>query len=499
MENAPALLLYLRDTLNYYVEQKSESFGLKIFNVDLSSWKLRLSDAAPVIWIPKTVTSSSPPREVFQILGDVIREQELNSQICIVMLDESGEYLRAYAESPLNTLVLLGDTERTRIMKSNRPSAQLLDIIFEQLPISLLAPYETTAPVIGSRFFGRDPEKSRITSNPDTNFIILGIRRIGKTSLLRETQRILSRRKDPPHILYLDCSDLNTTNDFVREIVRRLEPRELSRIELQKSIFYFPSFLERMRRKYRKKIVFILDEIDRLILAQRGDWELFRQLRTVSNSGDYQYILAGFREAERETNDINSPFYNFAQPIYLSEFTHQQAKDIIFSPMDNLRIHFQNVDEIVSRIFHETAGYPNLIQHYCAILLQRLEQKNERILSAHSLIDIYSDNNFQKHLISSFMSNTQNHEKAVVFSILTRADESWERGFTQSYIDASLRRHNITSSFTSIDNACNILKLGGFLRQKGQDYFFSSPIFVKVLLNSYDPDFLLRKVKEEGL
>jgi hypothetical protein len=81
---------------------------------------------------------------------------------------------------------------------------------------------------------------------------------------------------------------------------------------------------------------------------QRGDWDLFRMLRASSNKGACQYIIAGFREAMREQYMLDSPFYNFAQELRLSEFSRQQARELILTPMENLRVRFRNEDEVVN-------------------------------------------------------------------------------------------------------------------------------------------------------
>jgi hypothetical protein len=222
-------------------------------------------------------------------------------------------------------------------------------------------------------------------------------------------------------------------------------------------------------------------------------------LRVAFNQGYCRYIFAGFRDAQHEAHEINSPLYNFSQPLYLNEFSRQQAKDLILKPMENLRIHISNPDDVVGRIYQETAGYPNLIQYYCMILVRKVEQQKEREIGIDSLIDVYSDTGFKNHLLSSFIQNTQNREKAIVYALLKKADNLWQRGFTQEAIDASLRRYNINLSLVEIDTACSVLKTAGFLQQVGREYFFASPVFVKVLLDSYDPDYSLRKVKEEGL
>ena len=123
-----------------------------------------------------------------------MREQNLTRRIVLVLLDADSRPLLRHTASPLYNLVIIGAEEQEQILQSRRPSGELLDLISAQIPISTLAPYETRAPVTGSRFFGREYETSRIIGSPDTNHAVLGIRRIGKTSLLREVERILKEK-----------------------------------------------------------------------------------------------------------------------------------------------------------------------------------------------------------------------------------------------------------------------------------------------------------------
>ncbi len=495
----PPLLRLLSDELGYRVRGGKPALGYDTFFVDLASWKLRLSDRTPVIWVKRSDLEGTVPQHLLQSLGDVMRERGFSRQIVLVLLDGDSEPLLRQAASPFFNLVIIGSEEQEQVVKSRRPSGELLDLISAQVPISTLAPYETRAPVTGSRFFGREYEISRILGHTDTNHAVLGIRRIGKTSLLRELERILKENDDPAHVVYLECSDLLTTDDYIREVVRKLNPRELPRLHLQRYVFFFPDFLERMGRAYKSKIIFLLDEVDNLVIMQRGSWELFRMLRASANKGACQYIMAGFREAMREQYLLDSPFYNFAQEIRLSEFTRQQAHDLIVVPMQNLRVRIRNKDEVVSRIYEETAGQPNLIQYYCTILLRELDKTGQREIAPQSLIDVYADEGFKSHLLTSFMQNTENREKALVYGVLMSSGETQTRGFSHPFIDAALRKRGIILPQDDIDEACSVLMLAGVLQRKGKEHFFASPVFTKVLQQTYDLEYLFRKVKEEGL
>lgn len=498
----PALLRHLREELNYDVRPGPSSLGYELFYIDLSSWKLRLSNRTLVIWAKSADVQTRSPQHLADSLHDVIRERHLRRDPVLVLVDGASKPIRSALSSPLQPMVIIGSDEQEHILHSRRPTGELRDLISAQLPISTLAPYETAAPITGSRFFGRDYEISKILANLDTNHIILGIRRIGKTSLLKEIERHLREDKtdlETPHIVYLDCSDLLNSDDYIQAVVHKLNPKELPRLHLQNYSFYFPDFLERMQRMHKSKIIFLLDEIDNLIIMQHGRWELFRMLRASSNKGPCQYIMAGFREAMQARSSQETPFFNFAQEIRLNEFNRQQAQDLIVIPMENLGVHFKNKDDVVGRIYQETAGHPNLIQYYCTILLRRLDQTGEREIGPNSLIDVYRDEGFKNHLLTSFMQNTKNREKTLVYALLRETGGNRSSGFTQAYMDAALRKRGVNLTQSAIEESCNVLKLAGILYQKGKDFDFTSPVFTKVLQQTHDLDFLFRKAKEEGV
>ena len=86
---------------------------------------------------------------------------------------------------------------QARIDNSDLPSVDRLTTLFNQVPRAQLAPYETTKPVTGGQFFGRRSDINKVLQHPQTNYLFVGIRRIGKTSLLKEIQRRMDRI-DPP-------------------------------------------------------------------------------------------------------------------------------------------------------------------------------------------------------------------------------------------------------------------------------------------------------------
>jgi hypothetical protein len=133
------------------------------------------------------------------------------------------------------------------------------------------------------------------------------------------------------------------------------------------------------------------------------------------------------------------------------------------------------------------------------ILLRRLDRTGQREISPESLIDVYSDEGFKSHLLTAFMQNTENREKALVYAVLTALKGHPSEGFADPFIDAALRKRGILLRQDDIDEACGVLALAGIIHRKGREYFFTSPVFTKVLLQTYDLEYLFRKVKEEGV
>ncbi len=191
----PVLLTFLKDELDYKIRPGNRVLGYHLFYVDLSSWKLRFTNHTPLVWIKRSDCEEYTPHQLLENLQDVVREERFGRQTVLVHLDGDAEPIRKHVSNQFHHFVILGADDQQKIISSRRPTGELLDLISNQIPISHLAPYETTAPVTGSRFFGREFERDRILSNPDSNFVVLGIRRIGKTSLFREVRRLLAETR----------------------------------------------------------------------------------------------------------------------------------------------------------------------------------------------------------------------------------------------------------------------------------------------------------------
>ncbi len=503
-QEMPPFLQWVECDLDYAIRLREEVLGYQVYFADFSAWKLRFSDRTPLIWVREADLAALAPRELAQSLAEVVRTRNLADRHPILLIDGPGDELLRHLKTASLSVLALDREAQDAARASRRPTGDLLDRLSAQLAISLLAPYETSKPVTGSRFFGREFEIRRILQGADSNFAIMGIRRIGKTSLMREIERQIKEQAQErgdenalQRILFLDCSALTSPAGFVQEVVRKLRPQELARLSSKQFPIFFPDFLERMSQRYQGPLVFFLDEFDRVLTWHHEDDSLLNALRASSNLGHSRYVVGGFREVMAAFSDLDSPLYNFARPVRLKEFSREQTAAMVVGPLEKLGVRFERGSDVVDRIFDETAGQPNLIQFYCSILVERLDRQGSRVVAPESLFDVYDNDDFRAFVLSTFMDNTTHLEKAIVFAVM--ADLEAERPFGVEAIDTVLERRGVEVPLSDLDHACRNLELAGTLSSRGRLFRFATPVFPRMLAENYDVEYLFRKIQQEGI
>ena len=503
-QEMPDFLQFLENPLGHPVRLHEEVLGYDLYFADLSDWKLRFSDRTPFIWVKAADMDALPPRAGPEPGGRPADARPGRAQSDRPGAGAGRRAARAVeAFAPERAGARSGCADG-RARRSTSPSGELLDRLSAQIDLSLLTPYETSKPVTGSRFFGREFETRRILQGADSNFAIMGIRRIGKTSLMREIERQLKEQAQErgdedagQRIIFMDCSAISSPAHFMQEVVRKLRPQELTRLSSKQFPIYFPDFLGRMAQRYGGPLVFFLDEFDKVLTWHDEDDSLLNALRASSNQGQSRYVVGGFREVMRAFSNLDSPLYNFARPVRLKEFSREQTAAMVLGPLEKLGVRFERPNDVVDRIFDETAGQPNLIQFYCSILVDRLGQGGTRTISTASLFDVYGNEDFRAFVLSTFMDNTTHLEKAMVFALIT--DGQSERPFGVQAIDKLLEQRGLEVPLSDLDHACRNLELAGTFTSRGPLYRFATPMFPHMLRENYDVAYLFRKIQAEGI
>ncbi|MCP4601096.1 MAG: AAA family ATPase [Proteobacteria bacterium] len=333
---------------------------------------------------------------------------------------------------------------------------------------------------------------------PDLNFAIMGIRRIGKTSLLREIRRrLLDQKENPDRIVWMDCSTISSPPHFVQEIVRTLHARELPRLKQpEKYLFFLPNFLKRMSKMHGGRITILLDEADSILTWARDVQGVLPALRASVTAGHCRYVVTGFQNLLSEFYDQYSPLYMAFESLRLGPFEEEDTEDVILRPMRALRVKFKNARDLVSRVHADTRGHPLLVQFYCRKLIEQLEHREDRTLGPDSLGDIYTGDDFRSLIVNTFRDNVSTQGKVLVYALLNYFSEDRET-FTQDEMYRALLRKGCSFQPEEIDRVCERLVLAGIFVHKGPRHQFAHPIFPRILRANYNLEHLLSVAKKE--
>ncbi len=488
-DNIPELIRFLSENLKLRIRKRDKVFDYEFYLLDLSEWKLRLSDRSPFIRIEARHLERFDADTIVSGVEAVILNQHFQDRAPILVVEGRSAKLRDLVGLRLPFSVILNENDVRQITTGTITAKRMLHQICQQLPISALSPYEISSPVVGNRFFGREYEIRTILSHPETNYVIVGVRRIGKTSLLLETRRRMNDMGDH-RVFFFDCSDFNSPDDYIRAVTTEVAIKERERMNLRQ----FPHFLRRRSAKGSKPLTFFLDEIDHLIeFDRRENWTLLRVLRSSAIQGYCRYILSGFREVIEECLRVETPLFNFVTTLSLGNMSRDETRRLVKVPMQNMGVSIECEGEVVNQIFEETAGHPNFVQYYCYFLVQLMDRQGRRQIRPKDLALLYGDPEFERYVFRTFSSNTTELEKAIVYGLVDREQ------FTLRDIDVALKKRKVRRvTGQQLEQACDSLRIAGILDKQGQYFSFATPILPRMLRERYDVDYLFTRAKEDG-
>lgn len=501
----PLALGVLVERLNYRHTGPVTTGGFQTFEVDLSEWSLSLTHATPCIWVKDAHLRAHAPAQLVLSLRDVARERGWRNAVILLFIDSVADALRPHLPPALPHFVLVDREDQQQIAAADSPSRVMLDTVMRQVSRAKLAPYESSRPVFGSRFFGRDTEINRIMNHPDRSYVVRGLRRVGKTSLLREVRRRLDEADPVEHNqqrrFYLDCTVIDSEEEFYRALAVGLDPlhqKELMR-EGGRATRYRKLMFDRFYSLHGGTITFLVDEVDRLV-SRIGETATLMDVMRAASSDDgsghprARFILSGFRLPMNATNNRDTT-WNFAETINLGRLMSNDVTKMIVGPFGALRITIENQAGVVRRINRETAGLPHYIQLYCQALLEHLDYEQRDLLTEDDLKYVYDSETFHDYILESFQLEALAVEKAIVYALIAEpGDLTQQQHYTMRTIDDHLKKHNVSLKGDVLDDSCRKLTLAGvFNRVGGNNYEFAVPIFQQILRETRDVKLLLEK------
>ena len=178
-------------------------------------------------------------------------------------------------------------------------------------------------------FFGRDNEQSMLRAylRGRQSCQIVGPRRIGKTSLLRQIERAASEWEENAVVAYLDLQDAqcNTLSGWLGLVSRQFEWSTPAA-----SLVKFSEGVDATLRKGLHPIL-CLDEFEAMT-SRRAEFtdDFFLNLRSCGQRG--MSIITASRKSLSDlvkSGGLTSPFSNIVSPLKIGPFANKDAEDFI--------------------------------------------------------------------------------------------------------------------------------------------------------------------------
>ena len=275
--------------------------------------------------------------------------------------------------------------EMTRLLLAAQPSQALAHLLAIHLDPILLSPYQTSTPVYkAALFFGRSQLLATLIKHNERNQLVIGGRKMGKSSLL---QALLRTYHNHPIIR---CSLFSpATADPSSYIEQSPSPAHTSK---RKPETFLAEVLDTMTRPFslhkmggsnRKKPIVLIDDADGLFLAETSShFTTLKRMRRLSEDGYCHFILTGSWALQHLLHSEHSATLTELVDInYLGPLEPMASWNLVRKPMGWLRCEW--VSGVCLALIQASGGRPDWVVAICHEVLRHLGAKDKKISQKH--------------------------------------------------------------------------------------------------------------------
>lgn len=306
-----------------------------------------------------------------------LRAAQTGSDVLLILgehsVDTPQPLLQAHGDDRANLHVVVDSASQTEWLVGGQALQVLLRLLAAQLRITRISPYQTRGGVTreGS-FFGRAQLLARVVSREPANYLVVGGRQLGKSSLLKAVQR---RLHGHPH----------TVCHYVSLRDHRLAPRMALQFGLPADT-PLEAIVDHLQAQYQgKRLVLLIDEADLFFRDESNNgYAQLSTLRALSEEGRCWFMLAGFWDLyATAVLDYQSPLRNFGEVLAIGGLERAACRELATEPLRRLRLGFDN-ERLVDRLIDASGQRANLVAILCQECLEAL-LPGERVIEARHL------------------------------------------------------------------------------------------------------------------
>ena len=437
-------------------------------------WRLMLGENFPLNLSECVLRLPGPEATSTGIVSDLAAQVETKNRITLVLLHNMEQQdALSLQTGPENPWIAPTSRELTQLLLARNPLEILAGITARHVAATKISPYQVRQGIQKeSMFFGREEILNQILQGNPANYLVVGARKVGKSSLLHALKRRLA--DDPEtvgHFVVLSDDDLIGRLALLFGIDKR-HPRANDLLQ----------YLDNTNKSH----LILIDEVDPFIRQDGAkDFVGLQLLRSLSEEGKCHFVLAGFWDLFAHTQrDYLSPLKNFGEVIRLGELEKDACIRLATVPMARLGLQYED-PALVERLIMETGQRPNLISVACHELVKSAGIEGRRIFGEDLEKSLHSPAMYDALEIGALGGASAKLEQIITYATV----ESGE--FTIADLIERLRPLRVKSDQEAIEEALGRLELASVLKSIGGARFeYQVPLYRSMLMKR-EPERLL--------
>jgi hypothetical protein len=274
-------------------------------------------------------------------------------------------------------------------------------------------PYVVGRWVRGRNHYGRERLTEHLLHAPDSAIWLLGTRRMGKTSMLKQLELVTDTPESHFVPLFWDMQGCESTHDLSEELYYALMDvtERFGRYGIDVNSFAGQDALVILRTLARtlmeqgKQLLLLVDEAEVLINVARLDPAWVGRLRRAMQDHRVRTIMTSTKLLA-ELNRLNSewttsPFLFGFNLVNLTKLEEAPARSLVRQLQDDEEV--LAADGVVDDILIHTNGQPYLIQYLCQRLFETDEEGRGHLRAVREE-DLATD-----HILNGFFQNDFQH------------------------------------------------------------------------------------------
>jgi len=361
----------------------------------------------------------------------------------------------------------------TRLLLAPEPALVLARALAERIPRTELSPYQTGGGVQDPRmFFGRAGLLDHIVNRDPGNYLIVGGRQVGKSSLLQAVARALAgSTRVQVHYCPLGGADLAGP---LAAALGLAAGAGLADIE---------SLLHRSGDARPR--VLLIDESDAFVRADADrDYAVLKRLRGLSESGLAYFSFAGYWTLfERSALDFHSPLKNFGELIQVEELEWEACLALVQRPLGWLGLSLAS-NALAERLVRDCGQRANLIAMACHQLVARVRPE-QREIGAADLEAVLAGERLRDELLGNWRALVADETEQRLDRMVVYASVDWD-GFGYGELAARLAEAGLAVDPERLERSLRRLRLAFVLGLQDGRYCYRVPLQQR-LIRQDDP------------